>query len=306
MEMSKLFLSFVTCQVLFFFPVPMQGAAGNANLFREYIGSESKNVTFYDVPINPGIQFHFILAFAIDYDSSSSPSPTNGRFNVFWDSNNLSPSHISSIKNQHSNIKVALSLAGDTVLENYYAYFQPFSVDTWVSNAVSSLTSIIKEYNLDGIDIDYEHFKADPNTFAECIGQLLTILKSNRVISFASIAPFEDDQVQSHYLALWKSYGRLIDYVNFQFYAYDNRTTISQFMEYFKNQSSNYEGGKVLASLASDGSGGLSPGNGFFVACNWLKSQQQLNGIFIWYAGDSKSRGFCYENQSQALLTISY
>ncbi|GKV08218.1 hypothetical protein SLEP1_g19883 [Rubroshorea leprosula] len=154
MEMSKLFLSFVICQVLFFFPVPMQGVRGNANLFRKYIGSESKNVTFYDVPINPGIQFHFVLAFAIDYDSSSSPSPTSGRFNVFWDSNNLSHSHISSIKNQHSNVKVTLSLGGDTVLENYCADFQPFSVDTWVSNAVSSPTSIIKEYNLDGIDID--------------------------------------------------------------------------------------------------------------------------------------------------------
>ena len=159
---------------------------------------------------------------------------------------------------------------------------------------------------MDGIDIDYEHFSADPETFAECIGQLIKTLKKNGVISFASIAPFDDDQVQSHYLALWKSYGNLIDYVNFQFYAYDQGTTVSQFMKYFEEQSSNYEGGKVLASFISDGSGGLSPDNGFFTACNRLKSQQQLHSIFIWSADDSKGEGFRYEKQSQALLAIPH
>ena len=103
-----------------------------------------------------------------------------------------------------------MSIGGDSV-GNGYAYFNPSSVDSWVSNAVSSLTDIIRKYNLDGIDIDYEHFSADSDTFVECIGQLIKTLKKNGVISFASIAPFDDDQVQSHYLALWKSYGNLID-----------------------------------------------------------------------------------------------
>ena len=167
------------------------------------------------------------------------------------------------------------------------AYFDPSAVDSWVSNAVSSLTDIILEYNLDGIDIDYEHFHAEPDTFAECIGRLITTLKKNGVISFASIAPFDDDDVQSHYKALWKSYGDLIDYVNFQFYAYDQGTTVSQFMNYFNTQSSNYNGGKILASFISDGSGGLTPENGFFTACNRLKSQNKLHGIFVWSADDS-------------------
>ena len=160
-------------------------------------------------------------------------------------------SQVSSIKSDHSNVKVALSLGGDSV-GNGYPYFNPSSVDSWVSNAVSSLTDIIQKYNLHGIDIDYEHFSADSDTFAECIGQLIKTLKN---ISFASIASFDDDQVQSHYLALWRSYGNLIDYVNFQFYAYGQGTTVSQFMKYFEEQS-NYEGGMVLASFISDGSGG--------------------------------------------------
>ncbi|KAJ4833881.1 hypothetical protein Tsubulata_047726 [Turnera subulata] len=282
--------------------ISIQAAAANSNLFREYIGSQFNHVKFTDVPINPNVNFHFILSFAIDYDTSSSPSPTNGKFNVFWDLDNLGPSQVSSIKRSHSNVKVALSLGGDSVQDGTKAYFKPSSVKSWVSNAVSSLIRIIKQNHLDGIDIDYEHFHATPDIFAECIGQLISTLKKNKVIKFASIAPFEDQgQVQSHYKALWRSYGHLIDYVNFQFYAYE-KTTVTQFIKYFKQQKSNYNGGKVLASITTDGSGGLSPANGFFTACRNLKSQQLLGGIFIWSADTSKGKGFPYEKQAQTLL----
>ncbi|KAF6171049.1 hypothetical protein GIB67_014629 [Kingdonia uniflora] len=300
MGSSKLFISFLVIQAIFISSSLTQAAP--SNLFREYIGAEFNNVRFKDVPINPDVEFHFILSFGIDYTTSSSPSPTNGKFNVFWDSDNLSPSQVSSIKKKNPNVKVALSLGGDSV-GNGYAYFNPSSIDSWVQNAVSSLTEIINEYNLDGIDIDYEHFSTDPETFAECIGQVLTILKRNGIISFASIAPFDDDQVQSHYMALWRKYGKLIDYVNFQFYAYDKGTSVSQFLRYFQTQSSNYRGGKIIASFSTDGSGGLSPNEGFFTACSKLKSRGNLHGIFIWSADDSMGNGFRYEKQSQALLT---
>ncbi|XP_049378877.1 chitinase 2-like [Solanum stenotomum] len=305
MELSKIIVSFFVLQFLLF-QSPINAAPGNSNIFREYIGAEFKNVKFSDVPIDSGVEFHFILSFAIDYTMSSSPpSPTNGQFNVFWDTDNFTPSAVSAIKNQHSNVKVALSLGGDSVGRSS-AYFNPSSVDSWVSNAVSSLTDIIKQYNLDGIDIDYEHFQADPNTFAECIGKLITTLKNNGVISFASIAPYDDDEIQSHYKALWKSYSQVIDYVNFQFYGYDKGTTVSQFMDYFSTQRSNYEGGRILASFSTDGISGLSPENGFFTACSELKSKGELVGIFVWSADDSKSNGFEYEKQSQALLAISH
>ncbi|XP_054797666.1 chitinase 2-like [Prosopis cineraria] len=291
-------------QAFFFFFLVASSQASSTSIFREYIGAEFNNVKFSDVPVNPNVEFHFILSFAIDYDTSSSPSPTNGKFNVFWDSQNLSPSQVSSIKTQNSNVKVALSLGGDSVAGGS-AYFDPSSIDSWVSNAVSSLTSIIKQYNLDGIDIDYEHFKSDPNTFSECIGRLIKTLKNNGVLKFASIAPFDDPQVQSHYKALWNKYGDIIDYVNFQFYAYDKGTSVSQFIDYFNTQSNNYEGGKVLVSFISDGSGGLSPDGGFFTACHRLKSENKLHGIFVWSADDSMANGFRYEKQSQALLAPS-
>ncbi|KAK8361617.1 hypothetical protein V6Z12_A03G050400 [Gossypium hirsutum] len=271
MEFHRLLFTFFIFQALIISQISILCTA-NSKLFREYIGAEFKAVKFSDVPINRNVDFHFILSFAIDYDTSTSPSPTNGKFNVFWDSTNLSPSHVSSIKSKHPNVKVAISLGGYTV-GSQFAYFKPSSVRSWVSNAVTSLTSIIKKYNLDGIDIDYEHFQADPQTFAESIGLLIKALKRNKVISFASIAPYADNEVQRQYLAF-----------------------------YFNNQISNYNGGKVLVSFQSDVRRGLTPEDGFFDACNMLKSQQRLHGIFVWSADDSKADGFIYEKQFQEIL----
>lgn len=154
MELSKLFITLFFLQSIFISHTLIQ--ASPSELFREYIGAEFNNVKFSDVPINPNVDFLFILSFTIDYDASGS-SPTDGKFNIYWDTNNLGPSQVPSIRNKHSNVKVTVSLGGDSVGSGY-AYFKPSSVDYRVSNAVSSLTEIIKDYNLDGIDIDYEHF----------------------------------------------------------------------------------------------------------------------------------------------------
>ncbi|GAB2274292.1 hypothetical protein Dimus_009058 [Dionaea muscipula] len=305
MNRSSKQYSLILFSIVLFLYTPSKSNAQNSTIFREYIGAFYNGVKFQDVPINSDVdQFHFILAFGIDYTTFSSPSPTNGKFNIFWDSDNLSPSLVSSIKSKHPNVRVALSLGGDSV-GNDKAYFHPTSKHSWVANAVASLTRIINEYHLDGIDIDYEHFKADDQTFAECIGLLITTLKNNGVIKFASIAPYDDPQVQSHYQALWGKYSRVIDYVNFQFYAYDSGTTVDQFIDYFETQQSNYPGGNVLASITTDGSGGLSPENGFFTVCQQLNNQQRLFGIFIWCADTSMAKGFEYEKQAQALLASS-
>ena len=90
--------------------------------------------------------------------------------------------------------------------------------------------------------------------------------------------------------------------MNFQFYAYDKGTTVPQFLDYVKTQSSNYNGGKVFVSFGTDASGGLKPDKGFFQACEKLKSQQQLHGIFVWSADDSKANDFRYEKEAQGLL----
>ncbi|KAK9126881.1 hypothetical protein Scep_015727 [Stephania cephalantha] len=131
MESSKLLIALFIFQAFFFPFSSIHAAPASSKLFREYIGAEFNNVKFSEVPINPNVDFHFILSFAIDYTTSSSPSPTNGKFNIFWDSDNLSPSQVSSIKSERPNVKVALSLGGDSV-GGGSAYFQPSSVNSWV------------------------------------------------------------------------------------------------------------------------------------------------------------------------------
>lgn len=304
MASSKVLLSFLLISlVLAAFAVQ---ADRPRRLFAEYIGAEFNGVKFSDVPINPDVNFHFILAFAIDYTTSPShPTPTNGHFSAFWDTDSLSPPQVALIKRKHGNVRVSVSLAGDSVTEKGIpVYFHANSAETWVRNAVSSLTRIIKQYHLDGIDIDYEHFHSTPALFADCIGGLITTLKKNGVISFASIAPYDDGPTQSHYLALWKKYGHVIDYVNFQFYSYDKGTTVPQFLGHFNTLSSQYDGGKLLASFGTDNSGGLKPDKGFFRACRTLKSQGKLHGIAIWSADDTKKyiHNFRYETQAQQLL----
>ncbi|CAL9090803.1 unnamed protein product, partial [Musa acuminata var. zebrina] len=149
----------------------------------------------------------------------SAPLPTNGKFNIFWDSQNLSPrvpppsrAATRTCASRSASVATPSAAASPT---------SPFLYRLLGRQRRRFLTGIIKQYHLDGIDVDYEHFLADPDTFAECVGRLVTRLKRSGVISFASIAPFDDDEVQRHYLALWKKYGQVIDYVNFQFYAYD-------------------------------------------------------------------------------------
>ncbi|KAF8655574.1 hypothetical protein HU200_061121 [Digitaria exilis] len=283
-------------------------------LFREYIGADSTNVTFADVPVHPGVDFDFILAFAIDYvthptNPSIPPCPTDGNFLIYWDTTLLTPSAIAAFKNLHNNnnnVRVALSLGGDTV-NGTNATFRASSIDTWVSNAITSLTEILTTYDIDGIDIDYEHFgeHETPEIFAECIGRLVAGLRALGVISFASIAPFANPDVQAHYGELWRRYGDEFDYVNFQFYAYASNTTVSEFLGYYNEQSGRYDGGggKVLVGFGTDpASNGLRPGKGFFRACRELRRQGRLHGIFVWAADNSAADAFRYERVAQRFL----
>ncbi|KAH6556269.1 hypothetical protein KP509_1Z192700, partial [Ceratopteris richardii] len=270
----------------------------NGKIFREYIGALYNGVKFTDVPINTGVTFHFILAFAIDYTSSA--SPTNGLFNIYLQNSVLTPAAVQAIKSQYSNVKVMVSLGGETI-SGQPVQFRATSVNSWVSNAVSSLTSLISQYHLDGIDIDYEHFDSvSTDTFVSCIGQLIQQLKSSGLISVATIAPF--DGVQTQYKASWDQYNNVIDLDNFQFYSYPSSTSASQFVSYYNTAAATYGGeAKVLASF-STGRVGPAPSTALS-AIQQLKSNGKLPGIFIFSAdGSSAASSFQYEQQAQTLL----
>jgi hypothetical protein len=283
----------------------------NGYLFREYIGAQSTGVQFSDVPINAFLSFHFILSFAIDYtpvNQKPTPTPTNGVFTPFWDTGNLSPAAVAAIKAAHPNVAVMAGLGGDSVQEIVNVVFTPRSIDSWVANAVSSLTNIINTYSLDGVDVDYEHFAdaADVDTFVECIGRLLTELKRRKPNLTTSIAPFEDRdrKVQKYYQPLWRKYSGVIDYVNYQFYGYGANTDVDQYVRFYDEQVRNYPGAKVLASFKTgDVTGLISPDLGVSAAKE-LQRQNKLPGLFIWSADSSKksSYGFKYEIEGQQII----
>ncbi|VAH08103.1 chitinase 1-like [Triticum dicoccoides] len=284
----------------------------NGYLFREYLGAQSTGVRFSDVPVNPGVSFHHILAFAIDYTpvaQQPTPAPTNGVFSAFWDTANLSRADVAAIKAAHPNVSVMAGLGGDSVLDIVKVSFAPASVDSWVANAVASLSRLINEYGLDGVDVDYERFAAgvSVDTFVECVGRLLTRLKAAFPNITTSIAPFEDDTVQRYYRALWSRYSGVIDYVNFQFYGYGANTDVPTYVMFYDRQTGFYPGARVLASLqtgkTTEELGLLSPDQGIAAAKELLR-QNKLPGFFIWSADSSKQSTykFTYETRAQEIV----
>ncbi|KAJ4796408.1 Chitinase 2 [Rhynchospora pubera] len=285
------------------------GTMAKSKIFTEYIMAKYHNVNFTDAPINPAVNYHFICAFAVDTEIDAGNGtliPTDGNFKVYW-GDNISGTSVTAIKQNKSNVKVAVGIGGAT-LEGQEVKFTVLSnVNTWVDNAYTSLKNIIEKYNLDGIDIDFESFsnESDTPTFTECIGRLITKLKSDKVIEFASIAPYNDTTVQEMYKALWAStYRNVIDYVNFQFYAYPEIQNAQQYVQYYDDQVTNYPGANVLAGFSTGNEDDKI--NNCLNGCRALKAQGRLNGIFNWSADNSLVHNrFNYEAEAQNILTGS-
>ncbi|XP_062007294.1 chitinase 2-like [Rosa rugosa] len=267
----------------------------------EYIGATGVSVSFDDVPINDGIDFHFILGFAIDADEAGNFQ--NGKFSPYWIPE-LTPMSVAAIKKVHPNVKVMVSLSGWSIGTKTLHWYIPENSEKWISNAVSSLTSIITTYHLDGIDIDYEKFRNSSKTnanFAYCIGELITRLKDQGVISVASIAPFYS--TVAPYIALYQGYGHAIDYVNHQFYT-DKVKTPKGYLKAFELRANQFDKTKLLPAYEVNGRG--IQGDLFFDALSLLEENGFLiNGVMIFSADASSENKYHYERKSQAFLLNS-
>ncbi|KAI8013512.1 hypothetical protein LOK49_LG05G00795 [Camellia lanceoleosa] len=270
----------------------------NGKVMMEYIGATGKPVTFDAVPIEPNITFHFILSFAIDADPSGNPQ--NGTFSPYWVPT-LTPDSIAAIKSTHPNVKALASLSGWSLQNKVLRWYTPSNPQLWISNAFASLKSIITTYHLDGIDVDYENFPKHTESFAYCIGELITLLKNQSVVTVATVAPFYS--TSAPYVELFNQYGNAIDYVNHQFYT-DKVKTPQAYLEAFRNRTEMYGKDKVLPSYEVDGRG--IQGDDFFVALDLLEENGfDVNGVMIFSADASASSGYCYERKSQAFLLNS-
>lgn len=264
----------------------------------EYIGATGVPVKFDNVPIKTGIDFHFILSFAIDADSSGSPQ--NGVFSPYW-ATTLTPEAVAATKAAHPNVKAMASLSGWSLGTKTLSWYNPRNQNLWISNAFSSLKSLIQTYHLDGIDVDYERFPKRSNTndsFAYCIGELITLLKNQSLITVATIAPFYT--TVSPYAELFVRYADVIDYVNYQFYT-DKLRSPRKYLEAFKNRTKQFDENKVLPSYEVNGRG--IQGDAFFEALGLLEeSGFEISGAMIYSADASASNGYYYETKVQEFL----
>ncbi|EEF45157.1 chitinase 2 [Ricinus communis] len=261
----------------------------------EYIGAAGIPIKFGKVPIDDKIDFHFILSFAIDADPSGNAQ--NGKFSPYW-ANTLTPESVLAIKKKHPNVKATASLSGWNLGQKVLRWYNPKDTQLWISNAFSSLKSIIQSYHLDGIDIDYENFPEQNASFAYCIGELITLLKNQSVISTATIAPFHTTVIP--YIELFDKYGEVIDYVNHQFYT-DKVRTPAAYLTAFKLRATQFSKDKLLPSYEVKGRG--IQGDTFFDALGLLEENGfDVNGVMIFSADASSSNNYYYERKSQAFL----
>ncbi|KAF3440584.1 hypothetical protein FNV43_RR18868 [Rhamnella rubrinervis] len=234
----------------------------------EYIGATGIPIRLDDVPIEDDIDFHFLLGFAIDSDQSGNPQ--NGKFSPYWASP-LTPSSIADMKASHPNVKVLASLSG-------------WSIDTCQNLIISKELTLIMKDSPEEILVQ------------------LTLLKNHSVISVATIAPFYS--TAKPYLELFKAYGGVIDFVNYQFYT-DKVKTPKGYLESFRFWATQFDKNKLLPSYEVKGRG--IQGDAFFDALSLLERNGsfEINGIMIFSADASSSNDYYYEKKSQQYLLNS-
>ncbi|KAG0566943.1 hypothetical protein M758_7G092200 [Ceratodon purpureus] len=270
----------------------------HGNLLIEYIGaSGDTSVQFTDVPLVGGVNYIFPLSFAIDVDAAG--NPTNGVFSPYWTTTSLTPTAAQAFASANANVKISISLGGAThyvspTLTQNVNWAEPADQNSWIQNAVTSITSLASQYSITAIDIDYENFPSGSTTFTNCIGQLITQLKNAGTITTASIAPFE--QTRDVYTALFQQYGSVIDYVNWQFYANDFQTQ-TDYVNSFNDVATTFGADKLLASVEP---GKTISGQEFIGAVQQIS---QLAGIMIFEADADKTNGFQETNNANAFLT---
>ncbi|XP_047334807.1 chitinase 2-like [Impatiens glandulifera] len=291
---KSIFILLHIATTLLVFPFPFT----NGKVMMEYIGATGKPVTFDAVPINDNIDFHFILSFAIDADQLGNPQ--NGTYSPYW-SSTLTPLSVMEIKSRHPNVKALASLSGWSINNKTLRWYKPINPQIWIKNAFTSLKNLTETYHLDGIDVDYETFSKRDNSFAYCIGELISLLKNQSVISVATISPFYSTVIP--YIELFREYKEVIDYVNYQFYT-DNVKTAVGYLQAFKRRTGEFSLDKVLASYEVRGRG--IQGDAFFDALKLLeRNGYNVSGIMIFSADASASNGYYYEKKSQDFLLNS-
>jgi Glycosyl hydrolases family 18 len=263
----------------------------------------------YQVPIPPEPygQCTFILAFAKDMNY-------DGNFVPQWDTTNLTPEYLAGIVAGNPSIQFYASLGGAN------GYWQPVTdqqaQQQWVSNAVSSITSIVSDYGLAGVDIDFE-FGPDTVTPLDQLGDPSFVQVMSQVVLQSgligwSIAPFgslvnlEQNSTLNTYLDLYDTVSQqdadAIQIINYQAYANETTDQVNYYDNYVAigNDSRITSHGFVSKALGIDTNTVQQRGMQYPYITNFCQEQMDAqSGLFnravIWSIEDSIKNGFPVE-----------
>ena len=172
----------------------------------------SSEIDLANVPIPtgqpPGVTLcTFILAFATD--------DGEGNFTPTWDNFHYSKQNLEGVTAVLPTVNFALSLGGGTA-----NWPSPGDSQSWVNNAVDSITTIMATYGLVGVDVDYE--QGLDNTFVPVMSSLIPRISP----AFWSLAP--DNQNLDTYLSLYNTVAGMGVKPTINFQAYSMETDIQQ------------------------------------------------------------------------------
>ncbi|MCO5609381.1 hypothetical protein L7F22_063607 [Adiantum nelumboides] len=190
--------------------------------------------------------------------------------------------------------------AQESGLDQPLFWYDPKDKATWLNNAFSSITGLVKRYNLDGIDVDYDNFHY-PNNFSSTMGELLARLRKEEEVKVVSIAPF--NWMIPSCIELFQAFNESIDYVNYQFYA-DGVPNATKYLATYNKKAQTFGVDKMIPSyeISYEINGRGVQGQAWWDSLALIHAHNPIPGLMIWSADESAPLHYYYEIQAQELL----
>ncbi|KAK9803099.1 hypothetical protein WJX73_002232 [Symbiochloris irregularis] len=305
--------------------VLVSASAVSASTINEYLGANPhglKTVALdsnYESHIKGGLAWNVILGFARSDGTGSGVAGSN--FQPHWDTNTLTPDAILAFRKSLDNVRVIFSIGGDGE-----TWQEQSDCGQWSDDALKSINSIVTQYNLDGVDLDYESGVSGSASFASCISQLATKFKAQTntipgpspTEHLVTMAPFGNTNAE--YADAYSKAPDSFDLINYQAYADESTTSTSNdYLTLYSGLTKQYPTIKLMLGVDTNTQTPRGqqfvPGSnsqGILGTFNLLENKLgSLGGVFFFTAEDSAedggsngSNGFAAEDAfTQFILT---
>ena len=220
----------------------------------------------------------------------------DGHFEPFskWGRQGITKPNIEQDVRNHPDRKYLVSLGGAAAYGGTFSIQSGMSTEDWVSNAVTSVSTIINSLSAVGAEMQFEGGCQDPRFQAAMTG-LLHGLKGKGYIT--AIGPY--------YGGTWPQYKELpmgdVDFVNLQLYAMDAKT-VSAVMKMISSAQADL-GGDASKLVAGFNSAGRNPSPSVSLQTVY-EMRNTIWGVFTWDIKDSVHMrpAFCLEDNFNKIL----